>query len=250
MQLGTVATQRVTRVTKSVHPPAPPRLPDTSQVLMDYYQAMLARLGPRHWWPAKTRFEVIAGAILTQNTAWSNASRALDNLRRKCLLVPAAMERVSMARLARLIRPSGYFRQKARKLKAFMAFLRREYGGSLSRMFRAPTRELRQKLLGIHGIGPETADSILLYAGSHSIFVVDAYTRRILERHQLLHVGASYDEIQEFFEGSLPHDVRLYNEYHALIVNVGKEWCRAREPRCADCPLRGYLPQDPSGMTL
>jgi endonuclease-3 related protein len=249
MQFGTVATQRVTQVTKNVHPAMPTRSSGTSQVLMDYYEAMLARLGPRHWWPGRTRFEVIVGAILTQNTAWTNVSQALDRLRRGRLLVPAAMDRVTTGRLARLIRPSGYFRQKARKLKAFLRFLRQEYGGSLNQMFRAPTPELRRKLLGVHGIGPETADSILLYAGNHSIFVVDAYTRRILERHQLFHASARYDEIQEFFERSLPRDARLYNEYHALIVNVGKEWCRARDPRCAECPLCAFLPKDPAGTT-
>jgi endonuclease-3 related protein len=125
--------------------------------------------------------------------------------------------------------------------------LRKEYGGSLNRMFRVPTRELRQKLLGIHGVGPETADSILLYAGNHPVFVVDAYTRRILGRHQLFQASARYDEIRRLFEGALPHDDRLYNEYHALIVNVGKEWCRAKNPRCTDCPLRPFLPGDSIG---
>jgi endonuclease-3 related protein len=186
---------------------------------------------------------VIVGAILTQNTAWSNVERAIGNLRGERLLTPAALERVSTPRLARLIRPSGYFRQKARKLKAFVKFLRREFGGSLRRMFRTPTSELRAKLLAVHGIGPETADSILLYAGNHPVFVVDAYTRRILERHGLVPGHAGYDQIQELFERSLPREASLYNEYHALLVNVGKEWCRSRIPRCSECPLQPFLPE-------
>jgi len=249
MQFATVATRCVTPVTKNVHPPLPADPPNSSQILRNYFDAMFAHLGPRHWWPAKTRFEVIVGAILTQNTAWSNVKRALDNLRRERLLVPAAIESVATTRLARLIRPSGYFRQKARKLKAFAGFLRREYRGSLLRMFRTPTPELREKLLNVHGVGPETADSILLYAGNHPVFVVDAYTRRILERHALIHARAGYDEIQDFFQRSLPRDASLFNEYHALIVNVGKEWCRTKNPRCNECPLRPFLPEG-NGVTI
>ncbi len=153
------------------------------------------------------------------------------------------METVSLARLARLIRSSGYFRQKAKKLKCFVRFLRSEYGGSLTRMFRTPTAALREKLLAVHGIGPETADSILLYAGEHPVFVVDAYTRRLLERHQLATPAQSYEEIRRLFEGSLPGDAPLYNEFHALIVRTGKEYCRTRNPRCSECPLHSFLPR-------
>lgn len=170
-----------TRLTKSVHPPARPSL--LVHPLLSYYDVLFAALGPQYWWPGRTSFEVIVGAILTQNTSWPNVERAIVNLRREKLLRPVGLERVSTAKLARCIRPSGYFRQKARKLKAFVRFLRKEFGGSLARMFRTPTAELRERLLGIYGIGPETADSILLYAGAHPVFVVDAYTRRILERH-------------------------------------------------------------------
>ena len=199
-----------------------------------------------HWWPAKTPFEVIVGTILTQNTAWVNVERAIANLRRERLLTPRGLERVPLGRLARLVRPSGYFRQKAKKLKAFVRFLRERFGGSLERMFRTPTAQLREQLLGVHGIGPETADSILLYAGNHPIFVVDAYTKRILLRHGLAGEMAGYEEIRDLFESALPRDARLFNEFHALLVNVGKNWCRAKNPRCSECPLGPYLLSPPA----
>jgi endonuclease-3 related protein len=208
-----------------------------------YYEAMFTALGPQHWWPARTPFEVIVGAILTQNTAWVNVERAIENLRRERLLTPRALERVPARRLGRLIRSSGYFRQKAKKLKAFVRFLRVEFGGSLTRMFQTPTAELRVNLLAVHGIGPETADSILLYAGGHAVFVVDAYTKRILDRHSVVREKAGYEEIRQLFEQSLPRDTALYNEFHALIVQVGKNWCRPRAPRCDSCPLGALLPE-------
>ena len=214
-----------------------------SAALGAYYDALFAAYGPQHWWPGRSPFEVIVGAILTQNTSWANVEQALRNLRREKLLTPRAMETVSLARLARLIRSSGYFRQKAKKLKCFVRFLRREYGGSLTRMFRTPTAVLREKLLCIHGIGRETADSILLYAGEHPVFVVDAYTRRLLERHELAAPAQSYEEIRRLFEHSLPGDAPLYNEFHALIVRTGKEYCRIRNPRCSECPLHPFLPR-------
>jgi endonuclease-3 related protein len=190
--------------------------------------------------------EVIVGAILTQNTAWSNVERAIANLRREKLLSLKALERAQPSRLARLIRPSGYFRQKARKLKVFVRFLRSEYRGSLKRMFQHSTKDLRERLLAVYGIGPETADSILLYAGNHPVFVVDAYTRRILERHQLIRPHATYEEIRGLFETNLTPDASLYKEYHALLVESGKEWCRARNARCSECPLGRFLPQNSS----
>ena len=221
---------------------ARPALSLPASELGRYYQAMYATLGPQHWWPGRTPFEVIVGAILTQNTAWVNVERAIENLRRARLLTPAAIERARAARLARLIRSSGYFRQKAKKLKAFVNFLRREFRGSVHRMFCTPTGELREKLLAVHGIGPETADSILLYAGSHPVFVVDAYTRRILERHGLAPEDAGYEQVRQLFEHSLPRDTAIYNEFHGLIVNVGKNWCRPSSPRCETCPLGPFLP--------
>jgi len=207
-----------------------------------YFQTLSQALGPMRWWPARTPFEVIVGAILTQNTSWSNVERAIVNLRRARLLTPRAIRRISTARLERLIKPSGYFRQKTRKLKAFVEFLRSNHGGSLARMFRTPTKDLREQLLDVHGIGPETADSILLYAGSHAVFVVDAYTHRILGRHGFAQRKPDYEAVQRFVESSLDRDAKLYNEFHALLVHVGKHWCRTREPRCLECPLLRYLP--------
>ena len=210
--------------------------------LHNYYEALLAAHGPQHWWPARTRFEVIVGAILTQNTTWTNVERAILKLRTKKLLSPDALEHIPEEQLAKLIRSSGYFRQKARKLKEFVRFLGQTYGGSLTRMFRMPTKTLRDQLLGVHGIGPETADSILLYAGRHPVFVVDAYTRRIFKRHELLNGKESYEDIRMLFERSLLANTQVFNEYHALIVHTGKEYCRSRAALCSDCALRPYLP--------
>jgi endonuclease-3 related protein len=240
------SAHHVRPLTKNVHRPAVVRAASSLPVLRQYYEALFAAHGPQHWWPGRTRFEVVVGAILTQNTAWTNVERAIANLRREKLLTPRAIENISFARLARLIRSSGYFRQKARKLKAFVRFLRREYAGSLTKMFRTPTAELRARLLDVHGIGPETADSILLYAGAHSVFVVDAYTRRILQRHGLVETAQGYEEIRQLFEVSLPQDERLYNEYHALLVHTGKHSCRTREPLCSQCALRNFLPVTPA----
>jgi endonuclease-3 related protein len=216
--------------------------PAHSGELLRYYDAMSAALGPMRWWPAKTPFEVIVGAILTQSTAWGNVEMAIANLRAAKLLTPSAMLRVRTSRLATLIRPSGYFRQKAKKLKAFVRFLQTGYKGSLARMFRTPTAELREKLLAVHGIGPETADSILLYAGNHPVFVVDAYTHRILGRHGITNGKAEYEKVRALIEKSIPRQAELYNEFHALIVNTGKNWCRKSAPRCEECPLRPLLP--------
>jgi endonuclease-3 related protein len=215
-----------------------------NSLLAEYFRDLSQALGPMHWWPAKSRFEVIVGAILTQNTAWTNVEPAIATLRRDRLLSPKAIEEISVTRLAGLIRSSGYFRQKAKKLKAFVHFLRIQYDGSLDRMFRTPTSELRERLLAVHGIGRETADSILLYAGKHPVFVVDAYTHRILERHTLTNGKPDYEAVRTMFETSLPQEAPLYNEFHALIVNVGKNWCRPRDPRCSECPLGPRLPLD------
>jgi endonuclease III related protein len=227
--------------------PSPEKTPAPSSAspapqLRSYYDALFRAYGPQHWWPGRTRFEVITGAILTQSTSWTNVERAIAALRCEKLLSPTNLGLVPLARLSHLIRPSGYFRQKARKLKAFVNFLRQQYQGSLDRMFATPTAELREQLLTVHGIGPETADSILLYAGNHPVFVVDAYTRRILERHQLIHRRQSYEQIRQMFEENLPPSAPLYNEFHALIVHTGKHFCRKREPDCKHCALRPFLP--------
>jgi endonuclease III related protein len=215
----------------------------TGPTLMRYFTAMSQALGPMQWWPAKTPFEVIVGAILTQNTSWTNVERAIANLRSAQMLTPSTIAAARLSKLALLVRPSGYFRQKAKKLKAFVRFLHREYGDSLNRMFDTPTEILREKLLSVHGIGPETADSILLYAGNHPVFVVDAYTHRIFSRHGITDGKPQYESVRALFEAALPRDSQLFNEFHALIVNTGKNWCRKKAPRCAECPLGSLLPE-------
>ncbi len=210
--------------------------------LLRYYEAMSGALGPMRWWPAQTPFEVIVGGILTQSTAWENVERAIANLRAARMLTPSAMLQVRTARLAAIVRPSGYFRQKAKKLKAFVRFLHAGYGGSLKRMFVTPTLELRERLLTVHGIGPETADSILLYAGNHPVFVVDAYTHRIFGRHGITDGQPDYEKVRALVETSIPRRPELFNELHALLVNTGKNWCRKSAPRCEECPLRPLLP--------
>jgi endonuclease III related protein len=209
-----------------------------------YYKALSRAYGPQQWWPAKTKFEVIVGAFLTQNTAWTNVERALVNLRRAGILNVAGIRGASLVQLEQLVRPSGYFRQKASRLKTFVAFLDREYGGSLRGMFAQPTTSLREQLLALNGVGPETADAILLYAGQHPVFVVDAYTRRILERHSIMPVSSRYDEIRELFQQALTNGAQsavIFNQAHALIVQVGKNHCR-KEASCKGCPLRKFLP--------
>src|SRR6476659_7172963 len=188
------------QITQLPNPSASPRLRDE---IPEYYTALLSRYGPQNWWPAHSRFEVIVGAYLTQNTNWSNVEKAMINLRRARRLSVSAMRAIPLDELETLVRPSGYFRQKARNLKTFIAFLDERYSGSLTRMFTQPTEKLRAELLELNGVGPETADSILLYAGNHPVFVVDAYTRRILDRHSILPGKADYEDIRELFEKAL-----------------------------------------------
>jgi endonuclease-3 related protein len=201
------------------------------------YDALHKAFGPQHWWPGETPFEVIVGAILTQNTAWGNVEQAIDNLKAARLLSIEGLSRAPGQKIAQLVKPSGYFNQKAVKLKAFIDFLHCEFGGSLARMGRVHTPELRQKLLAVHGIGPETADSILLYAFDRPAFVVDAYTIRIFSRHKLIPEKTTYHDTQRFITTHVPKSVRLYNEYHALLVRLGKEFCR-KTPKCESCPLQ------------
>ena len=218
---------------------------DREESVRAYYRELMAAWGPQDWWPAYTRFEVIVGAFLTQNTAWTNVERALRRLREEGVLNLDGIRRMPLAKLARMIRSSGYFRQKALRLKTFVTYLDARYGGSLERMFAQATDKLRVELLALNGVGPETADSILLYAGNHPIFVVDAYTRRILERHHLAHAKQSYEDIRALFERSLPLSAALFNEYHGLIVQTGKDFCRARAPLCDNCALKPFLPPSP-----
>ncbi|HWQ69805.1 MAG TPA: endonuclease III domain-containing protein [Patescibacteria group bacterium] len=214
----------------------------TGRRLLSLYQHLFRYFGPQRWWPARSRFEVIVGAILTQNTAWINVEKAITALRAARLLNPRGIDSVPQEHLATLIRPSGYYNMKAERLKHVTRFLLTRYGGSVRRMGRTALSELREELLEISGVGEETADSILLYAGDRPIFVVDAYTRRVLERHGLIAANTRYGEIQRLFMTRLPTDATLFNEYHALLVAVGKTYCR-RTPNCASCPLQYDLPQ-------
>lgn len=246
---------------------------DAQEQIRSFYQELRQAWGPQHWWPAQSRFEVVLGAYLTQNTAWTNVERALDNLRVKGIVSIAGIREVPLRTLEALIRPSGYFRQKARRLKLFVKFLDEHHTGSLEQLFSRPTGQLREILLGLEGVGPETADSILLYAGGHEVFVVDAYTRRILERHAILPANADYEQIRQLFEAALrpsPEAVdqaavsqpqrksaahspsrasrlhrsplaQTYNEMHALIVGVGKDFCKKSQPQCDGCPLQRFL---------
>ena len=201
---------------------------------------MFDALGPQQWWPGETPFEIVIGAILTQNTNWSNVEKAIKNLKTARRLSPEGIHESSITELAQLIRPSGFFNVKARRVKTFIDWLFSKYEGSLSRMFTQDLQTLRDELLSVKGIGPETADSILLYAGNLPTFVVDAYTHRIFSRHGFIPEESSYDEIKSFFEENLPSDVKLYNEYHALLVNIGKMFCKPKKV-CEQCPLRDFL---------
>jgi endonuclease-3 related protein len=208
--------------------------------LLALHRAMLEALGPSHWWPGESPFEVMVGAILTQNTSWANVAKAIATLRAADLLDPERLDAVPVDELAELIRPAGYFRLKAGRLKHFLGFLR-ESGYDLPALAARDTAALREDLLAVTGIGPETADSILLYALGHPVFVVDAYTRRIASRHGLVPEDIDYHELQSFFADALPPDAALFNEYHALLVRVGHGYCRKSKPDCAACPLQPFL---------
>jgi endonuclease-3 related protein len=238
------------------------------------YRKLVRSWGPQHWWPAESPFEVVVGAILGQNTSWTNVERALASLRSANVLHIDAMRALPIARLEELVRSSGYYRQKAQRLKNFISFVDHNYAGSLERMFATPTGQLRRQLLSLKGIGHETADAILLYAGNHEIFVVDAYARRILERHQAIEHSARYDDIRALVERALPRQIpaaaklgktalppklnihqpsvmsaarrtpasQVYNEMHGLFVQIGKHYCHKQEAKCEECPLRSLLP--------
>ena len=210
--------------------------------LMEMYKRLLSFFGPQNWWPADTPFEVVIGAILTQNTNWKNVEKAIENLKKEGFLSIPELYNISEQRLASLIRPAGYYNIKAKRLKNFISHVMENHNGDLEDLFSLDTESLRKELLSIKGIGPETADSILLYAAKRPVFVVDAYTYRILRRHELIWDDASYDELQELFMKDLPHDETLFNEFHALIVETGKRFCKKR-PLCEDCPLNGWPEQ-------
>jgi len=194
----------------------------------------MARYGPQHWWPAREPFEVIIGAILTQSTAWTNVEKAIDNLKKSGKLSPETLRRLPDEELAGLIHPCGYYNVKSRRLKSFVHWFGEEYGDDLHSLFAQDIDALRRQLLGIYGIGEETADSIILYAGNKPVFVIDAYTRRFMNRAELAPVADSYSAWQALFMDNLPADVHMFNEYHALLVRLGKEACRTR-PLCREC---------------
>jgi len=207
---------------------------------MAMYQALFNAYGPQRWWPGESPVEMMVGAVLTQNTAWINVEKAIANLKHEGPLTVARLRRLTPRKLAALIRPSGYYNVKARRLAHLMDFLAGRYRGSPARMLREHPDELRRGLLSVNGIGPETADAIMLYAVGHPIFVVDAYTRRIFGRHGLVTGDDGYHDIQRMFHENLPGDARLFNEYHALIVRLAKEQCKKKAPRCSGCPLESF----------
>ena len=210
--------------------------------LHEVYEKLLAHYGPQGWWPAASPFEMMVGAILTQNTKWSNVARAIDNLRESGVLEPRAMYALHLDELAELIQPSGSQKVKAKRLHNLLRLVVERYEGSLEAMFDNDRETLREQLLAVNGIGPETADAILLYAGQMPTFVIDAYTHRILARHGWVDFETDYDNLKDFFESELERDAALYNEYHGLLVKVGSEHCR-KTPICDGCPLQEWLPE-------
>ncbi|MFH0878668.1 MAG: endonuclease III domain-containing protein [Lentisphaerota bacterium] len=210
--------------------------------LMDIYQAMFDAWGPQHWWPGETQVEIIVGAVLTQNTAWTNVEKAIDRLKKARVLSLSRLHDLPLQEVAELIRPAGYYNIKARRIRSFTTMVTERFGGRLEKLLALNTVRLREVLLSVNGIGPETADSILLYVARRPVFVVDAYTRRFMERHDWLSPKAAYDDVAALCMRNIPLDVKLFNEYHALIVHLGKYFCK-KNPRCGECPLRKWLKQ-------
>ncbi|HDS84471.1 MAG TPA: endonuclease III domain-containing protein [Phycisphaerales bacterium] len=211
----------------------------STPTVTDLYERLYARFGPQRWWPGDGRFEIIVGAILTQNTNWTNVEKAIANLRNAGVLTPKQLVALAPQRLAELIRPAGYFNIKAGRLRHFLEWLFDRFDGDVDSAGNLSTHGLRDELMAVKGIGPETADSICLYAFEKPVFVVDAYTARILGRHGMIWPQAGYEEIREYFESHLPRDVQLYNEFHALLVRLGKTYCKPR-PLCSGCPLEDW----------
>jgi endonuclease-3 related protein len=210
--------------------------------LLQVFDLLAAHFGPLHWWPAETSFEVVVGAILTQNTAWTNVERAISQLKEVGALTPTGIRDLERAELERLVRPAGFFRQKAERLQLLVNHLFARHGGDLGHMLSGSLEEMRRELLALKGVGPETADSILLYAGEHPSFVVDAYTRRLFNRLGILSGSETYEAIRALFMEALPPDTDLFNEYHALVVEECKTFCRKRRPLCPECPLLALCP--------
>jgi endonuclease-3 related protein len=217
----------------------------TGQRLMEMFSLLLRQFGPQDWWPAETELEVMVGAVLTQNTSWSNVEKAISNLKKRGVLSLEGLSATAAPELAEAIRPAGYFNIKAKRLKNLINFIVERYGSALPVFFREETQVLREGLISVKGIGPETADSILLYAAHRPVFVIDAYTHRILSRHAMIEEQASYHELQELFMDHLPEDTALFNEFHALLVRTGKEYCR-KKPHCQRCSLLEWGPIKPN----
>lgn len=205
--------------------------------LLKIYDLMLKTFGPQHWWPAQEDFEVVVGAILTQSVSWKNVEKAIENLKTENLLSLDGILTTEKEKLGGLIRSTMYYNQKSDKLRRFCHYIQENYHGNIKKLFEKGVYEMRQELLGIKGIGPETADSIILYAAHKPIFVVDAYTRRIFSRVGLFSEDVKYQEMQDLFMDNLPTDVKLFNEYHALIVKLGKDYCKKTKPFCKKCPI-------------
>lgn len=208
----------------------------TGQTIQQIFELLFERFGPQHWWPGETKDEIITGAILTQNTNWQNVEKAILNLKKASLMSLEKLYSIEQSQLAELIRPAGYYNIKAKRLTAFLKWLFEQHNGQLSEIESMNTETLRAELLQINGIGRETADSILLYAFDRPVFVVDAYTYRIATRHQLIEPECDYEQLRSLFEDNLEDNVKFFNEYHALLVRTGKEFCRP-QARCANCPL-------------
>jgi endonuclease-3 related protein len=217
------------------------------QTLLDIYTRLYERYGAQDWWPGDTPFEIVVGAILTQNTNWKNVEKAIANLKNADCLTPETLHDLPTQELAKLIRPAGYFNIKAQRLKHFLDWLFDNHDGMLESLEPLALSTLREQLLGIKGIGPETADSICLYGFAKPIFVVDTYTARIFGRHGMIEAPSGYEQIQEMFHGDLEHDAALFNEFHALIVRVGKEYCKPK-PGCDGCPLESLPHQIESDL--
>jgi endonuclease-3 related protein len=216
----------------------------STEKLMEIYQLLYERYGCQHWWPGHSRFEIIVGAILTQNTNWGNVEKAIKNLKAAKVLAAEKLYDMDISSLAEMIRPAGYYNIKAARLKNFLEWLFKEHDGDLNRLEDTDPETLRRELLQIKGVGPETADSIVLYAFDKPVFVVDAYTCRIMGRHGFIEDGADYEQVRDFFQSYLDRSARLFNEYHALLVRLGKEYCRPKA-KCDGCPLE-KLPHDVS----
>lgn len=206
-------------------------------ILNQIYEKLYSAFGPQHWWPGDTQIEIMVGAILTQNTNWGNVEKAINNLKAAKKLSVKALLEISQEELAILIKPAGYYNIKAKRLKNFINFLRQEYRGNLKEMEKETLPKLREKLLSVNGVGPETADSILLYAFNKPVFVIDAYTKRVCTRHKLAPEDVDYLHLQKLFMDNLPHNAKMFNEYHALIVRLAKEYCKTT-PHCANCILK------------